>query len=117
MVAARAESAEDLIAAAERTRRPFDPEVTLFLADSPESNIARQMFAAVAEDVRVISSPEARMPTAVFAFSAYEGLPAIAELIEELQSLRRATIAAYERHVRHRARASAERRPVSSRQT
>jgi hypothetical protein len=39
-------------------------------------------------------------PTAIFAYSAYEGLQGIAEVVQELQSLRRATVVAYERNVR-----------------
>ena len=75
------------------------------------------MFAAAAEDVRVVSSPAVRVPTAVFAFSAYEGLPSIAELVQELQSLRQVTVAAYDRHVRHQPGSSIERYPLASRLT
>jgi hypothetical protein len=39
-------------------------------------------------------------PTAIFAFSAYEELQGIAEVVQELQSPRKATVVAYARNVR-----------------
>ena len=116
-MAAGASLSEALITEAERTRQPFDPEVTLFLDNSPESSEAGRMFAVTDEGVRVVSEPHVRVPTAVFAFSVYEGLPAIAELVQELQSLRQATIAAYDRHVRRQPGSSLEPHPVASRLT
>lgn len=107
----------DVITEAERTRQPFDPEVTLFLDYSSESLEARRMFAVANEAVRVVVRTGEGGPIAVFAFSAYEGLPAISELVQELQSLRQATIAAYDRHVRCQPGSSLEPRPLASRLT
>lgn len=90
---------DELIRRANQDRQPFEPEVTLFLNDSAESQKARMLLECSGEKFRAVQANGPRIPAAVFGRASYDGLSGIHELVDELAAFRRAVHEAYDRHV------------------
>lgn len=103
-----------LVARAEATREPFDPEITLFLDASVASAEARCLLDAAGEEYRLLQAESQRLPTAVFGLATYEGIAGIHELLRDLQSLDDAVRSAYARHQPGRAHGAAPEHATAS---
>lgn len=113
-MASHVASGDALIARAEATRQPFDPEVTLFADDSAASTEARRLLDAASQEYRLLRAEGPRMPTAVFGLAAYEGIAGVRELLRELQLLDDAVQSAYARHQPGRAQGAASEHATAS---
>jgi len=96
-----AASGDELVLLAERSRQPFDPEVTLFADETPESQEAQRLPESAGEEFRTLRATGDRIPSAVFALAAFDGVTGVRELIRELGSFDQAVATAYDRHIDH----------------
>lgn len=95
--ASDARTSDALIRQAEEGRKAFEPEVTLFVSDSPESKQAQAVLETSEEPFRTIKSSDPRTPVAIFGFSAYEKLSGIEALVAELSAFDADVQSAYEK--------------------
>lgn len=77
---------DDLVALAEGSRRPFDPELALFIDDSPASQQARELLEDAGEEFRTLRLTGPRIPAAVFGGIVAERLSGVEALLRGLRA-------------------------------
>ena len=74
---AAARRADELMNRAEETRHPFDPELTLFVDESPRSHRAEELLRAAGQQFRVLPATGRHIPALVFGGVVVEHLEGI----------------------------------------
>jgi hypothetical protein len=68
---------DDLVAIAENSRQPFEPELTLFVDESPDSQQAQAVLQASGQRFRILRASGSGIPALVFAGVVAERLSGV----------------------------------------